>query len=231
MSSGRQDVDLSVSAQLRALKEYADAHWYVITREYVDQAESGRVADRPEFNKVLEEGLQASPPFQAILVWKYNRFSRKHLDAVTLKASLRAHGIQVVSITEPASVTPEGELVEAVIEAIDEFYSKNLSVEVKRGMREAASRGFFMASRAPYGYNRVKVNDGGKQCNTLEVDPEIAPIVLEIFDKSLQGGGLKEICKELNSRGLTNKGKRWYQTGFYYVLTNEAYLGVSVWDK
>ena len=231
VSSDRQDVDLSVSGQVRALKEYANANGYVITREYVDEAETGRSANHPEFNKMLEEGLQPSPPFQTILVWKYNRFSRKRLDAVTLKANLRAQGIQVVSITEPASVTPEGELVEAVIEAIDEFYSKNLAVDVKRGMREAASRGFFMASRAPYGYDRVKVNDGGKQRNTLEVDPETAPIVREIFDKSLQGSGLKEICKELNSRGLTNKGKRWYKTGLYYVLTNEAYVGVSVWDK
>ena len=43
----RQDVDLSVSAQLRALKEYAKANGYSVAREYVDEAESGRVANRP----------------------------------------------------------------------------------------------------------------------------------------------------------------------------------------
>ena len=47
VSSDRQDVDLSVSAQLRALKEYAKANGYSVAREYVDEAESGRVADRP----------------------------------------------------------------------------------------------------------------------------------------------------------------------------------------
>ena len=71
-------------------------------------------------------------------------------------------------------------------------------------MREAASRGYFLASRAPFGYKRVKVSDGAKERPTLEVDPDTAPIVKEIFESSLRGNGLKEICKELNERGITN---------------------------
>ncbi len=47
VSSNRQDVDLSVSAQLRALRDYAEKNGYVVAREYVDEAESGRIADRP----------------------------------------------------------------------------------------------------------------------------------------------------------------------------------------
>ena len=56
VSSDRQDVDLSVAAQLRALKEYARANGYSVAREYVDEAESGRVADRPQFREMIEEG-------------------------------------------------------------------------------------------------------------------------------------------------------------------------------
>ena len=47
-------------------------------------------------------------------------------------------------------------------------------------MREAASRGFFLGSKAPFGYIRVKVNDGAKDRPTLEVDPATAPVVKEI---------------------------------------------------
>ncbi|MYB49353.1 MAG: recombinase family protein [Dehalococcoidia bacterium] len=47
VSSDRLDVDLSVSAQLRAIKDYAKANGYSVAREYVDEAESGRVANRP----------------------------------------------------------------------------------------------------------------------------------------------------------------------------------------
>ena len=78
-------------------------------------------------------------------------------------------------------------------------------------MREAASRGFLLASNAPFGYRKIKVSDGAKERPTLEVDPATAPVVREIFEKSLRGSGLKEICKELNDRGITNRGKRWYK--------------------
>ena len=64
VSSDRQDVDLSVSAQLRALRDYAKANGYSVAREYVDEAESGRVADRPEFRKMIEEGSQPNSPFR-----------------------------------------------------------------------------------------------------------------------------------------------------------------------
>ena len=47
VSSDRQDVDLSVAAQLRALRDHAAKNGYSVVREYVDEAESGRIADRP----------------------------------------------------------------------------------------------------------------------------------------------------------------------------------------
>ena len=74
-------------------------------------------------------------------------------------------------------------------------------------MREAASRGFFLGSKAPFGYTRIKVSDGVKDRPTLEIDPVAAPIVKEIFESSRRGNGLAEICKELNSRGITNRGQ------------------------
>ena len=98
-------------------------------------------------------------------------------------------------------------------------------------MREAASRGFFLGSKGPFGYTRVKVNDGVMERPTLEVDPATAPVVKEIFESSLRGNGLKEICKELNERGITNRGKRWYKGGLHYLLTNEAYIGIAVWGR
>ena len=211
VSSDRQDVDLSVSAQLRALKEYARANGYSVAREYVDEAESGRVADRPQFREMIEEGGKPKAPFDVILVWKFSRFTRKREHAVAFKSQLRRKGIRVVSITEQAEDNATGRLLEGIIESVDEYYSENLAQEVVRGMREAASRGFFLASNAPFGYKRVKVSDGVKERPTLEVDPATAPVVKEIFEKSLRGSGLKEICKELNDRGVTNRGKRWVQ--------------------
>ena len=231
VSSDRQDVDLSVSAQLRALKDYARANGYSVARQYVDEAESGRVADRPQFREMIEEGSKPNAPFEVILVWKFSRFTRKREHAVAFKSMLRRKGIRVVSITEHADDSPTGKLMEAIIESVDEFYSENLAEDVTRGMREAASRGFFLGSKAPFGYRRVKVSDGMKERPTLEVDPATAPVVKEIFESSLSGYGLKEICRTLNDRGITNRGKRWYKGGLHYLLTNEAYTGTAVWGR
>ena len=68
VSSDRQDVDLSVSAQLRALRDYADKNGYLVAREYVDEAESGRIADRPEFRKMIDEAAKTKAPFKEILI-------------------------------------------------------------------------------------------------------------------------------------------------------------------
>ena len=57
-----------------------------------------------------------------------------------------------------------------------------------------------------------------KERPTLEVDPEAAPVVQEIFESSMRGNGLKEICKDLNNRGITNKGKRWQKNVLRYLL-------------
>ena len=72
VSSDRQDVDLSISAQLRALRDYAEKNGYVVARQYVDEAESGRIADRPEFRKMIDEASRPNSPFQEILVWKFS---------------------------------------------------------------------------------------------------------------------------------------------------------------
>ena len=189
VSSDRQDVDLSVSAQLRALRDYAQKNGYIVAREYVDEAESGRIADRPEFRKMIDAATKPSAPFREILVWKFSRFTRKREHAVAFKSMLRRKGVRVVSITEHADDTPTGKLMEAIIESVDEFYSENLAQEVTRGMRESASRGFWVTSYAPFGYNRVMVQDGPKKRPTLEPDPDASRIVKRIFDLAEAGNG------------------------------------------
>ena len=201
VSSDRQDVDLSVSVQLRALRDYAEKNGYLVAREYVDEAESGRIADRPQFRKMLDEAAKPEAPFKEILVWKFSRFTRKREHAVAFKSMLRRKGIRVVSITEHADDSPTGKLMEAIIESVDEFYSENLAQEVVRGMREAASRGFWVASRVPYGYRKLMVQDGAKKRPTLEPDPATSPVVQRIFGMAEAGRGILDITRTLNDEG------------------------------
>ena len=230
VSSDRQDVDLSVAAQLRALRDYAENNGYVVAREYIDEAESGRDADRPQFRRMLDEASRPDAPFREILVWKFSRFTRKREHAVAFKSMLRKRGMKVTSITEPADDSPTGKLMEAIIESIDEFYSENLAQEVLRGMREAASRGFWVSTYAPYGYKKVMVLDGPKKRPKLEPDPPADGVVRRIFQMSLRGTSLLGITKTLNRDGIASpSGKRWQKTSVHRILTNETYTGTLVW--
>ena len=230
VSSDRQDVDLSVAAQLRALREHADKNGYVVVREFVDEAESGRVADRPQFQEMLDEAKKTQAPFREILVWKFSRFTRKREHAVAFKSMLRRRGIRVVSITEQADDTAAGRLLEGIIETIDEFYSENLAQDVTRGMREAASRGFWMSSEAPLGYNRVMVQDGPKKRPKLEPDTDSSHVVRRMFDLSEAGKSTLDIARILNDEGITSpRGKSWGKTSVHAILINETYTGTLTW--
>ena len=105
----------------------------------------------------------------------------------------------MVSITEQADDTPTGKLLEAIIEGVDEFYSENLAQEVTRGMREAASRGFWMTTYAPYGYKRVHVQDGAAKRPKLELNPPADAVVRRVFDMVLQGRSVLDVTKTLNA--------------------------------
>ena len=223
---------MSVAAQLRALRDYAEKNGYSVAREYVDEAESGRIADRPQFRKMLDEAAKLEAPFREILVWKFSRFTRKREHSVAFKSMLRRKGIRVVSITEHADDSPTGKLMEAIIESVDEFYSENLATEVLRGMREAASRGFWVASRVPYGYRKLYVQDGAKKRPTLELDPATSPVVKRIFDMAESGRGILDITRTLNGEGIANPtGRLWAKNGVHIILRNEAYTGTLVWGE
>ena len=142
VSSERQDIDLSITAQIKALREYASRNGYIVVKEYTDEAESGRSIDRPGFRQMIVAARHKPSPFEAILVWKLSRFARNRQDSIIYKSLLRRQGIQVISINEPVDDTPVGRLLEGIIEVIDEFYSANLSQDVLRGQGENASRGF-----------------------------------------------------------------------------------------
>jgi len=230
VSSDRQDIDLSVAAQVKALREYAVRNGHAIVREFVDQAESGRTSYRPQFRQMISMARHSARPFDLILVYKYSRFARSREDSIVYKALLKKSDVQLTSITEPFDDTAVGRLMQSIIECIDEFYSENLGEEVTRGMRESAGRGFYLSCRPPYGYRKIKVNDGGKERTRLAIDEFQARVVASIFEEIMNGKGLTEIAKQLNSKGIASpRGNTWGKTTIHKMLSNEIYTGNMVW--
>ena len=233
VSSDSQDVDLSISAQLRALRDYASKQGFTVVREFVDEAESGRTTQRPQFREMIALAKAKHAPFEAILVWKLNRFARSREDSIVYKKLLRNRGIKLISINEPLEDTASGHLLEGIIETMDEFYSENMGQDIRRGQTENAERGFFNGSKPPYAFHKVDVQDGSKTRHRLEpgLDGSVPRrVVILIFDVAAKGLGCKEIAKFLNKEGyLTGGGKRWGRTTVHKILTNEAYCGTLVW--
>ena len=97
-------------------------------------------------------------------------------------------------------------------------------------MREAASRGFWIGSRTPYGYNRLMVQDGAKKRPTLEPDPDASRVVKRIFDMAEAGTGMLHIARALNDEGIASPtGKLWSKNGIHFILRNEVYTGTLIW--
>ena len=153
--STEDQVEFSPDSQLERIREYAKRNNYILPQEFVfiDEGISGRKAEkRPQFMRMIGLAKQQPKPFDAILLWKFSRFARNREDSIVYKSMLRKQcGIDVISITENIGDDKMSVLIEALIEAMDEFYSVNLSEEVKRGMTEKARRGGVLAPPA-YGY-------------------------------------------------------------------------------
>lgn len=219
-------IELSPESQLKAIKEYANSHDIILSNEFIfqDDGISGRKAEkRPGFMNMIAMAKSKPKPFDVILIWKFSRFARNREDSIVYKSMLRKQcGIDVISISEQLSEDKTSILIEALLEAMDEYYSINLAEEVKRGMTEKASRGG-VVSAPPFGY----VMNNGK----FTADPERAEIVRQIFSKFISGERTLAIAKWLNSMGVTTRqGKPFANRTVEYILTNPVYTGKIRWN-
>ena len=88
VSSDKQDVSLSISAQRKAIYEYAQRNGYEIVMEFTDEVKTGRTSARPEYQRMLAMAKRPVKPFDAVLTWKFGRFSRNRYDSIIFKTML-----------------------------------------------------------------------------------------------------------------------------------------------
>ena len=224
--STEDQIEYSPEAQLNEIRKYAASHGYILNDEhiYVDAGISGtQTSKRGEFNRMIGMAKLNPKPFDSILLWKYSRFARNREDSVVYKSMLRKQlGIDVISITEPMGDDKMAVIMEAMIEAMDEYYSINLAEEVKRGMSEKARRGE-LQSTPSFGY-RVEEN-------ILVPVPEEADLVRAIFARYNGGDGLTAVAKWLNAQGVrTHRGNPFENRTIEYIIRNPVYVGKLRWN-
>ena len=203
-------------------------------KEYLDEGYSAsrNLDKRESFKEMLGDAALKSHAFDAIIVHKLDRFSRDSLESFTSKAILKRHKVRLISIQEPVvgSDAPEDAFMEHILVGMAEFYSRNLSREIRKGLLERVRQGH-LVFHPPFGYKKTIIarQEGYKRTRVIsrpDIDPKAAPIVQRIYDLFDHGAGYKQIAQVLNREGhRTLKGQTFGVKFVRRVLSNPAYIG------
>ena len=202
--------------ELRVCHEFADKNDILILDTYVDRAMTGTNDNRNEFQRMLKDSSKQA--WDYVLVYKLDRFSRNKYESVIHKKTLRDNGIRLLSAMENIPDTPEGTLMETLLEGFNQYFSEELAQKVRRGMNESRQKGQFTGGLIIYGYN--------VENKKVLIDEEQAIVIREIFEKYASGVYIKDIMKDLNDRGIYHRGKPFARTTLYDMLANEKYAGI-----
>lgn len=220
ISSEEQVGNFSVDAQRRAIDTWVTAQEGKVVHYYIDEAQSGRSADRPEFVNLRRDAKNKK--FDAIIVHKFDRFARNRTESLAIKSLLRHdYGIKVFSVTEPSEDSDGaiGALIEGIMESVADWYSRNLAQETVKGKRERAAQGYHN-NLAPFGLDKTK--EGVLVPNAVEL-PGLQ-LAFELYASTKYSDN--RIARILNEKGYTTKAGKPFSTDMIRdMLQNRTYLG------
>lgn len=214
-SAGQRDE--SIEGQLRDCRAFAERFGIRIIGEYCDRALTGTSDKRPEFQRMIRDSAKGQ--FTVVITWKNDRFARSRYDSAIYKARLKQNGVKVLYAKESIPEGPEGIILESVMEGFAEYYSANLSQNVKRGNYDSALK------RQTLGQTVYGLRKGPDK--RFELDPATAPIVKRIFEEYASGRSAKDIYTDLNNEGhRTSKGNLFNKNSLRRILENKKYVGI-----
>ncbi|MDD3183560.1 MAG: recombinase family protein [Alphaproteobacteria bacterium] len=240
VSTTRQaENELSIPDQLRQMRDWCMREGHIVAAEYVEAGATATDDKRPEFQKMIAEAETKPAPFDLIIVHSLSRFFRDHVVGALYQRSLRSNDVKLISITQQTNDDPAGEMSRSMMMIFDEYQSREIAKHTLRGMQENARQGYFNGSKAPFGFRTIdagRTGTHGRIKKKLDIDPAEAEIVREIFTLYVHGKespriGMKEIAKNLNSRGLLMRGKPWRVQKVFEVLSSLTYMGLHVFNK
>ena len=203
----------SIQAQTRAIEKYCLDNELNLLKIYKDEGISGTSTnDRIEFNKIIEDSSKKL--FSKVIVHKLDRFSRNRYDSAIAKRKLKDNGVTVSSVLENLNGSPESIITESLLEGMAEYYSANLSREVKKGYFENVAQGKHCGAPIPYGYY---VGDDQK----YQIKEDEAVIIKKIFELRAGYTSYVDIVVYLEKLGIPLDRYRVSN-----ILKNEKYVGI-----
>ena len=195
--SSERQTEQSIEGQLRVCYDYAKRNDIIVVETYIDRAMTGTNDNRRDFQRMMRNCSRED--WNIVLVYKLDRFPRNKYEMAMHKKTLRDNGIKLVSCMENIPETPEGIILESLLEGLAEYYSAELSQKVRRGMNKSRQKGLFTGGYVPYGYKIVD--------KRVVVEEEEAKVIRYIYEKYAEGMQVKRLVKELNDKGITLHGR------------------------
>lgn len=217
-SSDRQNEE-SCPQQIAVCRELAERYGFTVVRVYADEAKTGKTDRRPEFQKMVR-AIEAGK-CHVVLAYKSNRIARNMLQALTYEERFEKAGVRIIYAKEEFGDNAAGRFALRTMMNMNQFYSENMSEDIKRCLYAYAEECKVLNGRLPLGY--VKGEDG-KYALATDGSVEIAREVFTYY-----AGGIKSsaICQALNARGVkTSQGKRWTVGTIERMIKNEKYKGI-----
>lgn len=204
-----------------------------LENKFKEVKSSERIDDRPEMLRLLK--AIESPAIKAILTIEVQRLSRGDLeDAGRLIKLLRYTNTYVITPTKVYDLRDEydRDAFERELKRGNEYLEYYKKIQA-RGKIASVREGNYVGSVAPYGFDRVKVQDGKKHYYTLKENEEEANVVRMIFDWYVNDElGAKNICNRLEELGIKTKtgGTKWKSSIIFSMLENVHYIGYVRWN-
>jgi len=210
-SEGPRQTDQSIEGQVADCRAFAVSKGLDVVKVYTDRHVSGKsVEGRDEFQQMMKDADRGI--FDAVIVWKVDRFGRSREDIAVHKIRLKKAGVSLMYARESIPEGPEGILLESLMEGLAEYYSADLRQKVLRGLRENAKKGKMPTGSVPVGY---KLEDG-----KLVIDEPKAEAVRELFRLHIQGMSYAAMQDAMRQYGIQASKSFVWRT-----LRNERYTG------
>ncbi|MBI4623632.1 MAG: recombinase family protein [Verrucomicrobia bacterium] len=197
---GRFDSCESQAAVCRDfIAQHADDGWFEVAC-FSDPACSGGSLNRPGIRTLMRQ-IEAGE-IKVVVIFKLERVLRSTSEWAPFRAFLKAHGCQLVSVTEDISeATPSGRLKNNIVVSVNEYERDNTAEKIRIKLNEQAKRGFWTGGQVPFGYLYDENLQG------LSPHPTEAATLRRIFEMAAQLVSLTEIANPLNDEGLRTRAR------------------------
>ncbi|WP_431607116.1 recombinase family protein [Protofrankia symbiont of Coriaria ruscifolia] len=196
---------ISIPAQREAGERKATELGAKVVNEFVEPGRTATNIDkRPVFQEMLA-WVKAQKDVDYIIVYHFNRIFRNSIDAAITKRDLSKMGVRIVSTVLDMGESPESQMVETIIHAVDQYQSQASGADIAYKMSQKVKNGGSVG-KAKIGYLNVREHIDGREIRTVALDEKRAPLVLKAFELYATGDYTGEqVHQAVTAAGLTSR--------------------------